>query len=373
MIARKPVVAVYVRHSSTCPQYGKSELFRGCDCPKWLRYSHAGKQRREAAGTRSWGQAEGLREQLQKRLDGTGDGTDDPGTGTQIGGTIAKALENHLLSKAKMTPMVIRRHKVQLGKFVDFLSGRGKELVSEITDTDVLQWRESWPWTSGLTQQKAQTNLRSFLVASGRADLLLKLKPIKLSREDVKRLKPQPFTEEELKHLIAQIAVSFPDPVKAARLVTLTHLMVSTGLAIRDAGQLEKGNIVDGWLRIERQKTNKAVNQKLDPALLKELERVRNGNPRYIFWNGALAKDSISNVWLRDIRILMKAAGLYIKGNLSHRFRDTAVDYWLGEGCDMTTIAVMLGDTVAVAERHYGDFASQRMQERLARVPTRTW
>ena len=50
---------------------------------------------------------------------------------------------------------------------------------------------------------------------------------------------------------------------------------------------------------------------------------------------------------------LMKAAGLWIKGNLSHRFRDTAVDFWLGQGWSLTDVADALGDTVAVVERHY--------------------
>jgi hypothetical protein len=26
---------------------------------------------------------------------------------------------------------------------------------------------------------------------------------------------------------------------------------------------------------------------------------------------------------------------LWVKGNLSHRFQDTAVDFWLGAGCSM--------------------------------------
>jgi hypothetical protein len=69
----------------------------------------------------------------------------------------------------------------------------------------------------------------------------------------------------------------------------------------------------------------------------------------------------------------MKAAGLWIKGNLSHRFRDTAVDFWLEQGCDMTTIAAMLGDTVRTVERHYADLASKRMGDRLAKIPTRSW
>jgi integrase len=59
--------------------------------------------------------------------------------------------------------------------------------------------------------------------------------------------------------------------------------------------------------------------------------------------------------------------------NLFHRFRDTAVDYWLGEGCSVVEIAAMLGDTVPVVERHYRKLLSARMKERLAKIPTRSW
>jgi len=68
----------------------------------------------------------------------------------------------------------------------------------------------------------------------------------------------------------------------------------------------------------------------------------------------------------------MKAAGLWIKGNLSHRFRDTAVDFWLGSGCSIVEISAMLGDTVTVVEKHYRKLMSQRLAERLAKVPVRS-
>jgi hypothetical protein len=69
----------------------------------------------------------------------------------------------------------------------------------------------------------------------------------------------------------------------------------------------------------------------------------------------------------------MKDAGPWIKGNLFHRFRDTAVDYWLGEGWSLDEVAEALGDTVAVVQKHYKDLASKRMEARLAKLPIRSW
>jgi hypothetical protein len=70
---------------------------------------------------------------------------------------------------------------------------------------------------------------------------------------------------------------------------------------------------------------------------------------------------------------LMTDAGVWIKGNLSHRFRDTAVDYWIGQGRDMPDLATALGDTVAVVDAHYRDQLSKRQEERLSKLPTRSW
>ena len=382
-MVRKAVVTVYVRHRAECQHDGKP-FFRGCDCPKWLRYSgdvclcgrsHKGRQHRFAAGVRSWKQAEEKREEAQKRLD-AGDRTPLPVTETQK--TIKQSIETFLLSKQgeRLSNATIRKLRYQLFLFDTFMGDRSRFFPVEITATDVVEYRSTWKWKSGVTQQKAQQNLRGFLrscCTDNLKQLLDALKPIKLSKADNARLEPQPFTEEELKKLLAQVPDTFTETEKAARVTALVHLQVATGLAIRDAVQLERTNIADGWLRIKRQKTDKPVRQKLDASLHRELIAVTNGNPRYVFWNGTSLPESATGLWQEDLRTLMKAAGLWIKGNLSHRFRDTAVDFWLGQGWTLTDVADALGDTVAVVERHYKSLESKRTEERLARLPVRAW
>jgi len=165
-----------------------------------------------------------------------------------------------------------------------------------VTAVDVIEFRAAWTWKSGLTKQKAQQNLRSFLRMACREnlrDLLDVLKTIRLAKTDIARLEPQPFSEAELKRLLAQVPKTFAsDALKAARLTTLIRFMVSTGVAIRDAVQLERENIKGGWLRIRRQKTNRPVEQRLEEGLYQELLAVANENPKYIFWNGASAPNS---------------------------------------------------------------------------------
>jgi integrase len=324
---------------------------------------------------RSWAQAEEKREEAQKRLD-AGDPTPLPVSETQK--TIKQSIETFLLAKhgERLSNATIRKLRYQLNLFDTFMGDRSRFFPSEITPTDVIEYRATWKWKSGVTRQKAQQNLRGFLRSCCRdnlKDLLENLKPIKLSKADNARLEPQPFTEEELKRLLIQVPKTFPDAEKAVRVTALIHLQVATGLAIRDAVQLTRDNIKDGWLRIKRQKTDKPVRQKLDASLHQELITVTNGNPRYVFWNGTSLPESATGLWQEDLRTLMKAAGLWIKGNLSHRFRDTAVDFWLGQGWTLTDVADALGDTVAVVERHYKSLESKRTEERLAKLPVRAW
>jgi site-specific recombinase XerD len=149
--------------------------------------------------------------------------------------------------------------------------------------------------------------------------------------------------------------------------------MVSTGLAIVDASGLKKENFKDGWLNVQRHKTGRLVQQQLNSGLLKELKVVTNGNPEYVFWNnGATKLSSLTGLFQANLRELMKDAGLYYKGDLSHRFRDTAADFWFGQGLGVTEVAAMLGDTEAVVTKHYQSLIG-RIKQRREKVPQRKW
>jgi len=370
-------VRVFVRHKKTCDHVGE-EGHANCRCAKWLRYTRHGKQFRQPANTRSFGTAEEKARELERRLNaGESPVLSRPNQPKMP--TIADKIETFIIAKQTegLSTSTRRKLKYQLGLFEQFMAGRSIFFPAEVTTEDVIKYRATWKWKSGVTRQKAQQNLRGFLrlACEGKVleDLLKVLKPIKLSREDTVRLKPRPFSDEELAHLIVQIPKTFSDPIKQARMTALIHCQVETGLAIRDTVQLTRDCIKGGQLQIERQKTNKPVKQPLRPGLYEELLAVTNGNPKYVFWNATSLPESATGLWQTDLRTLMEDAGLWIKGNLSHRFRDTAVDFWLSEGRDLVQIAAYLGDTTRIVERHYADLISKRMDKRLADVPFRNW
>jgi site-specific recombinase XerD len=372
-----PAVNIFVRHSASCPYKGDGS-FKRCACWKHLRWFDKGSLHFSPTKSRTWAGAERAKREKEIAL--------DPGhvplVTTEPSASIGDAIKTYLLAKKgeNVGKQTIRKLTHQLGRFKTFMEKRGKFLAHQITREDLIEFRATWTtWESGTTRQKAQQNLRGFLKAycsdaNQLKWLLDSLKAIKLSREDEDRLEPQPYAEEEITKLIQQVPITFAHtPYKIAPMTALIHCQVATGLAIVDAVLLEKANIADGWLRIKRKKTNRRVKQRLDPALQQELFTLANSNPRYVFWNGTSIAESATGAWQKDLQSLMEDAGLYIKGNLSHRFRDTAVDFWLGQGWTLTDVADALGDTVAIVEKHYKTMASKRAEERFGKLPVRSW
>lgn len=361
---RRSTVTIYVRHYGDCKYTGRNDraFSRDCLCVKWLRYSLDGRQYREAADTRAWAVAEEKRSELQARLDG-GDVLKEKTLSFNRRITIKAAVDTFLTSKKDegCGPATLTKLSHQLGRFEKWMVARGRLFPSDITPTDLIEYRATWDGMSGVTKQKQQQNIRGWIKASCEPNLALlrALKPIKLSKADIARLEPQPFTEAEIAKLLSH--------AKTPTMTALVHLQVSTGLAITDALQLERASIDGGWLRIRRQKTDRPVEQKLHDSLHQELLRL--AGPRYVF-EGGVSRLSVRMAELRDV---MKRAGLWIKGNLSHRFRDTAVDYWIGQGCSLLEVASLLGDTVPTVEKHYRRLLSVRMKDRLEKIPTRTW
>jgi integrase len=383
-IARKAAVVIFVRHRPNCEKAHFGAYHRGCDCPKFYRYSLGSKQHRTRANTRSWNVAEAHAKELEARLNNGTSGTASSASTAQkpTQRTIAQAVETFITRKESenISAGTIRKLRYQLNLLEAFASSRSKFYPGEITPQDVIYFRASWKSWGDLTRIKAQQNLRGFLrfaCDGNRQSVLDALGAIKQTREGRERRKPKPLSEVELKKLLAQVPKTFEaEPHKIPLLTAFIKGAVSTGLACTDMVHLERRALEsahNGVLEIERRKTGRKATPRIDAALRDELLTIMNGNQRYVFWNGSSLPDSATGLWQTDLRQLFDDAGLWIKGNLSHRFRDTAVDFWLAEGCSMTDVAAMLGDTVAVVERHYADLASKRMSERLAKLPARSW
>src|SRR5262249_9438476 len=145
------------------------------------------RQHKLTADTRSWAIAEDKRAELQRRLDAGETGTPLPTDPAAKRATIAAEIETFIRAKQDegRGAATIRKLRQQLGLFEQFMASRSKFFPSEISKTDLIEFRASWDsWKSGRTRQKAQTNVRGFIRAvckENQAELLSVLKTIKLS------------------------------------------------------------------------------------------------------------------------------------------------------------------------------------------------
>lgn len=367
-----------MRHAGDCHLEGKN-FARGCDCPKWLRYSLNGKQHRENAQTRSWAVAEEKRAEKQQQLHNPQKGVASAEPRTE------RTIEQYVTAfiKDKQTnnvgPDFVGALRGQLKRFEAFCTERSKIYPTAITKQDISDFRATWAsgwqkWKawSPLKRSKAQTNYRAFLKYCSRADLLDAFTKIKYSQS-----KPRPLTQEQVKKLLRQIPKTFADsPEKITRVTAFVKAAISLGPACIDAVSLEREALQkasNGVLRFERRKTGRIATPRIDAELRRELLALESNGSPYLFWDGEGLLDTAVKAWADDIRQLFKDASLYTKGDLTHRFRDTAIDFWFSEGCNSTEVADMAGDTVAIIEKHYKDYCSKGRESHIAKLPARSW
>jgi site-specific recombinase XerD len=377
-----PSISIVVRHSADCP-HKDDRLYKRCDCKKHLEWFADGVQHRVSAKTRSWAVAEELlaikREQYKNGNVAAAVAL-VPTTGASRA-TIADKIPLFITAKRSTgrVEVTLDKYETELPRFEQFMAKRSKFYPEQITTDDLIAYQGTWTYPSKLTRAKVQERLKSFVrfacTVAHAAEVLdrSKFQAIKIKKSD--HQKADPFTNAQVEKMLALVPVIFAgsdvDLVKVRiRLIALIHLMVSTGIAIADACKLRKADFEDGWLDINRQKTETKVRIQLTPALVEELLVVKNGNPSYVFWDGSTNLHSLTGNFQKQLRRIQKAAGCYKKGNLSHRFRDTFAEFLFDNGCSITQVAAALGDSEATVRKHYQKHASD---DRLAKLPQRTF
>jgi hypothetical protein len=219
------------RHSGTCDK--TDEFSHACTCPKWLRWSQGGERVRIASGTATYSIAEAKAYEIQRNLDlglpvqPAASGGAVSGVGSPVGsieGAIEDFFKRKRREKKDITDKTLAKVRTQLARFAKFLAARAKFSPLEITAKDIDDYDQSMTeWAkSGLTHQKAQDHIRGFVkfICPNAAALLKDLPRVELTREDLRRIKPKPFTEDEINRILKQVPVTFVDKTKAMRVTT---------------------------------------------------------------------------------------------------------------------------------------------------------
>lgn len=372
-----PVITIFVRHSEGC-KYTGDEFSKRCDCRKHFRWTQNGTQHRRKAGTRSWEEAEGIKRQLQDQLAGRTPET-RPEDNTR---TLQSAIDVFLQDKRVqgVTAGVIGKYTRELDRLRQYCERHGIYTVQAITRETLTGFCATWEtdYPSSYTRSKVRERCRSFLRYGFEAKWLERIPALpKIKVEEPPTL---PLSPAEYKRLLTAIRKAVPETAQA-KVHALFQLMRYSGLAIRDALTLERGEIQEdqrkGVYRIvtARQKTGTHVSVPIPPEVAEEILAVLNGNPRYVFWSGNGEEESITKTWAKYyIAPTFKTAGLAGKGHMmSHRLRDTFAVDLLQKGVPLEEVSKLLGhESIKTTERHYARWVKGR-QDRLDSLVMGTW
>src|SRR5713226_3083134 len=237
-----PLITILVRHSKKC-RYAGDEFCKRCNCRKHLRWTQGGKQFRRKAGTRSWAEAEENKERLSAQLSGRTPPKDASGF------SLSEVIKLFRADKENqgVTETVKGKYERELDRLRKFCEAHSVFTVQALTRELLIGYTGTWPelYPSTTTRYQVQARLKHFLrfcLESGWLDRAPKLTKIRVDEAPT-----LPLTDKEYARLLHAIPVAFgqhPFPKdKPAKVRALIQLMRWTGLAIRDAVTLERGEI----------------------------------------------------------------------------------------------------------------------------------
>jgi integrase/recombinase XerD len=368
-----PLITVFVRHSAGC-KYAGDEFTKRCQCKKHLRWTQNGEQFRRKTGSRSWAGAEDKKRELEAQLTGrTPEAPADPDAGLLLVQAIDTFLANKLAQG--LQPGVCDAYKRQLGHLRDFSEARGLFTVKRaLTLDNIIAYRGTWAakYRSSTTRalvQRYLVHFSHFCHNAGWIDRVPKLSPIKIVEPET-----EPLTDEEYEKVAA---------AATGKTRTVIKLMRWSGLAVRDASTLKRGDLhFDQQTRIhkvirDRTKTGVPLYIPLPEDVAAEVLAVLNGNPTYVFWNKRkldTPESKCARAMSEQISAAFRAAGVESAGHMvSHRLRATFAVDLLQKGLPLEHVSKLLGHrSVTTTERHYAKWVKGR-QDRLDALVSATW
>jgi site-specific recombinase XerD len=372
-----PIVTIFVRHSADC-RYAGEEFEKRCRCPKHLRWSHDGKQHRASARTRSWAEAENKKRDIENQLSGRVPEVKPEEAQRDIQASMDVFLQDK--KNQGVTGAVIGKYTRELARLRDYCEGERVFTVQGITQELLTGFCATWPerYPSTYTRAKVRERVRSFLRYCYEAQWIPRIPALaKIKIEEPPTL---PLTSAEYTRLLDAVYGTIEGKERQTQVHALVQLMRWSGLAIRDALTLRRGELQHDKAKklyrivTARQKTGTHVSVPIPLHVAEEVLTVLNGNAEYIFWSGKGEEESVTKNWAKYyIAPLFKAAKISKGGHMtSHRLRDTFAVDLLEKGVPLEEVSKLLGHGIRTTEKHYSKWMKGR-QDRLDGLVTASW
>jgi integrase len=185
-----------------------------------------------------------------------------------------------------------------------------------------------------------------------------------------------PFSDDEWKKILWALD-TYPEIHKDSpertqqQMRAMILLLRNSGLRISDACALKRDRIdKDGELFLHAIKNDKPVWLPLPKDVVKALDSIDEGNP-YLFWTGTSNPASNLGMWRLRFKRLTDIAGIKGRG-FAHRLRASFSVELLNKGVPLEMVALILGNSARIVEKHYAAFVKSR-QVSLEAAVRRTW
>lgn len=379
-------VTIFVRHSKGC-RYEGDRYAKRCDCRKHFEWMVDGVQYRKKAGTRSWEQAEAGKRLLEDQFAGRVSTTAKPDGGQPF----APAIKAFITQKETdgIGDSQLSRYTTELARFASFCERNGVFTTQLVTPDLVTDYKATWPelYESTYTRREVQKRLLAFLKLCVYRDWLDRVP--RMSTVRITEPPTEPLTETEFQKLLGAIPKAINRKPAQQRMHALIMLMRWSGLAVRDASGLRRDR-----LRVDEKANYAAVpnfRRKLEStgtrqddvwvpiplAVGLELQKVANGNPKYLFWNpqdGNTSNARSARFFSEQISAVFDAAGIESAGHMvGHRLRDTFACDLLQKGVSVEDVSKLLGHkSIRTTEIAYAKWIKGR-QDRLTSVVMATF
>lgn len=400
-----PDVSVYARHNPKC-RFQKKEADPNCQCKKYLYVSRTpqSKERRIPTYSRSWGvaehQAQELRDSFNPKL--------------REAMLLKKQAEKkeerkHVTLENALKLWIADREKDNGGEPVRqvyytiqdqlkaFASARGLHFLHEIDAQRLTEWRTTWgnKKKGGIRGKQSRViNFFGFCVRMGWLEKNIaggRSNPdggmSKVVGDDWEPMAP--LTKEQYQAVLEacdRYPVHKRSDSKAipARIRAFTQLLRWSGLSPIDALKLPRTALSsENVITVARAKTGKSLSVMLPAPVADELRAVpppRRRHPdhvgQYFFWDGKATDGALRGTYLNWYKKLWplvqpKLELKTLKGTPykphPYIFRATFGVEYLTHGGDVHDLAKLLGNTVAMCEKHYVQLVEKLREKMLER------
>lgn len=345
------MLTIYRRHLGRC---SKRKRVASCSCPVWVQGTLHGQKMRKSLGIRNWESAQKMVREWESRLSGST--------------SVSQAFDRYLADCVArgLRPETLRKYELLAREMVARFGGQP---VDSIGIDALSEYRESWK-LSAVTARKKVERLRAFFRFSIERGWIEKNPALLLKHPRTVHRPTLPVEDAEFEKLL-EAAARFPKggtygDRSGERIKVFLLILRYSGLRIQDAVLLSRDKVVDGRIFLYSQKTNVPVWVPLPEFVIRELEK---WDGDYFFWSGrGLVKTAVAN-WQRSLSRLGRLAGVTFH---AHQLRDSFATSLLEKGVPLETVAVLLGNSVKVCERHYAPWIQSR-QDRLEEAVKRIW